>query len=143
MYFPLLNCPKHSTYVIYPLSSFLPSASSSRTTAVLYPTHSDAMPFPVPEDTPANKNCSLDCHYNSPRYSERCERCNEPLERITSGTLSITSHLSFIPGASSSAGRLGTKAPDMVEPGIGNMKRERIGHDAEWSWRGGQWTKTG
>jgi len=131
VYFPLLNSPKHSTYAIYPLSSFLPPASSSRTTAVLYPTHSDAMSFPGPEDTPANKNSCLDCHYNNPWYSERCEYCDKLLKRIASGTLSITSHLSSLPGASSSADRLGTKVPDMMEPEIGNMKRERIGHDAE------------
>jgi len=162
VYFPLLNCPKRSTYAIYPLSSFLPPVSSSRTAAVLYPissflppvsssrtaavlypTHWDAMPFPVREDTLANSvpqsenppelqatTYCLDCHYNSPRNFKSCGICNKLLKRIASGTSSITSHLSSLPDASSSAGRLGTKASNMIKPEIENMKRERIEHDA-------------
>jgi len=102
------------------------------------------MPFPVRGDTLANSvpqsenppelratTYCLDCHYNSPSYSKKCEHCKEPLEQIASGTLSITSHLSFIPDASSSADRLGTNASDMMKPEIENMKRECIEHDAE------------
>jgi len=107
VYFPLLNSPKHLKYAICPLSSFLPPASSSRTTALLHPTHSYAISFPVPEDTsapsmPQSKNpselrantCCLRRHYNNPLYSDRCEICSRPLKRIAADTQAITTQLS-------------------------------------------------